>query len=118
MNRFVGGSIGVDQGDDLLFSDCESGGDFWVGSGTRERRQVMKFREAFKSAPIVHIGLSMWDIDNDSNARADVTVEHITEKSFDVVFRTWGDTRVARSRVRWMAIGEVLCEDDWVLTDA
>jgi hypothetical protein len=29
------------------------------------------------------------------------------------VFRTWGDSRVARIRADWMAIGEVSGEDDW-----
>jgi hypothetical protein len=30
-----------------------------------------------------------------------------------IVFRTWGDTRVARVRADWLAIGEVRGEDDW-----
>ena len=34
---------------------------------------------------------------------------------FDVVFRTWGDTKVARARVRWMAIGELDDPEDWQL---
>ncbi|MHA7829045.1 MAG: H-type lectin domain-containing protein, partial [Roseovarius sp.] len=49
------------------------------------------------------------------NARADVAAEKITEAGFEVVFRTWGDTRVARARIRWMAIGEARHEDDWQL---
>ncbi len=117
MSIFVKGSIFVDQGDDLLFSDCEIGGDFWIGSGKRERRKVIKFSEAFKSAPIVHVGLSMWDIDNTTNARADLTLGLITKESFEVIFQTWGDTRFARSRARWMAIGEAHYEDDWMLAD-
>ena len=105
--------IGVAQGDDVLFSDYEDGGDMWTGSGSRERRHRLKFPEVFKSPPAVHVSLSMWDMDSATNARADVTAEKITEKGFEIVFRTWADTRVARARVRWMAIGEVFHEDDW-----
>jgi hypothetical protein len=30
-----------------------------------------------------------------------------------MVFRTWGDTRVARVRADWMAIGEQRSDEDW-----
>ena len=45
--------------------------------------------------------------------RADLTVEHVTVSGFDLVFRTWGDTRIARLRVDWMAIGAMRDDDDW-----
>ena len=61
----------------------------------------------------MHIAMSLWDMDSATNVRADVTAEMITREGFDVVFRTWGDTRVARVRVRWMAIGELFHDDDW-----
>jgi hypothetical protein len=32
-----------------------------------------------------------------------------------VVFRSWADTKVARARVRWMAIGELHNDDDFEL---
>ena len=35
------------------------------------------------------------------------SADAITERGFHIVFRTWGDTRVARVRVGWMAIGAV-----------
>ena len=34
---------------------------------------------------------------------------------FDLAFRTWGDTKVARVRIGWIAIGPVKCDDDWEL---
>ena len=37
----------------------------------------------------------------------------ITEADFQLVFRTWGDTRVARIRADWTAIGPVRDADDW-----
>ncbi|HKL06909.1 MAG TPA: H-type lectin domain-containing protein [Roseovarius sp.] len=115
MKLLTSQSIGIQQGDDVLFSDYEDGGDMWTGEGARERRKVLSFGEPFKSAPAVHVTLSMWDMDSAANVRADVTAENITNKGFDVVFRTWGDTRVARARIRWMAIGEAYHEDDWQL---
>ena len=40
----------------------------------------------------------------------------MTETGFEIVFRTWGDTRVARVRADWLALGEVADEDDaWEL---
>jgi hypothetical protein len=45
--------------------------------------------------------------------RGDVDVDNITPKGFEIVFRTWGNTRVARARASWMAIGTVGDEDMW-----
>ncbi len=115
MKLLTSQSIGIQQGDDVLFSDYEDGGEMWTGEGARERRKSLTFEQPFKSAPAVHVTLSMWDMDSAANVRADVAAENITTNGFDVVFRTWGDTRVARARIRWMAIGEAYHEDDWQL---
>ena len=115
MKHLVNQTIGIAQGDDVLFSDYEDGGEMWTGQGSRERRHKLVFRTPFKAPPAVHVSLSMWDMDSATNVRADVGAENITDKGFDVVFRTWGDTRVARARIRWMAIGPVHHEDDWEL---
>ena len=115
MKKFLKQAIGVDQGEDVLFSDYEDGGEMWTGNGPRERRHALKFREPFIAPPMVHVALSMWDMDSATNARADISAENITETGFDMVFRTWGDSRVARARARWMAIGAVAHEDDWQL---
>jgi hypothetical protein len=115
MIKFNKTAIGIDQGEDVLFSDYEDGGEMWTGSGARERRHKVKFSERFKDVPAVHISLSLWDMDSATNARADVAAEKVTDKGFEVVFRTWADTRVARVRIRWMAIGEAYHEDDWQL---
>ncbi len=31
----------------------------------------------------------------------------------EIVFRTWSDTRIARIRADWMAIGSTRGEDEW-----
>lgn len=115
MKEISSSRIGVDQGEDVLFSDFEDDGEMWTGSGERERRVSLTFARPFAKPPSVFVALSVWDIDNSANARADISTEAITEHGFDVVFRTWHDTRIARARVRWMAIGALANEDDWTL---
>ena len=57
----------------------------------------------------------MWDMGNDSNARADSRAENVTVTGFDLVFRTWSDMRIARVSASWLAIGEVADPDQWQL---
>lgn len=113
MRRFRNNSIGIDQGEMVLFSDFEHDGEMWTGSGPRHIRSFVHFRQAFLTAPVVHVALSMWDMSNTANGRADVQAAEIRSEGFAIVFRTWGDTKVARVRVSWMAIGEVYEPDDW-----
>jgi hypothetical protein len=115
MKRLATQRIGIDQGDDVLFSDYEDGGEMWTGEGPRERRKPVSFSERYRTVPAVHCSLAMWDVDHAHNVRADVTAENVSETGFDLVFRTWGDTRVARARVGWMALGELSSDDDWEL---
>ena len=115
MKRLEKKQIGIDQGEIVLFSDYESGGDMWTGDGDRICRHSIRSTEAYRSAPSVQCALSMWDIDKATNARVEVSAEKITKTGFEVVFRTWADTHIARARVRWMSIGELADEDDWEL---
>jgi hypothetical protein len=113
MKRISSGKIGVIQGSRVLFSDYADGGPMWTGQGDRESRHAVTFKEPFRQAPAVMVGISMWDIDHKHNSRADVAAEKVSKTGFEVVFRTWGDTRVARVRVEWTAIGAVHDDDDW-----
>lgn len=115
MKRIDTKLMGIDQGEMVLFSDFEKNGPMWTGEGERTRRHSVRFTERFRALPAVHCALSMWDIDSGTNARVEVSAEKITQDGFQVVFRTWADTHIARARVRWMAIGEVASEDDWDL---
>ena len=107
--------VGIDQGDVILFSDFEDEGDMWTGRGPRERRRRIGFSERFKGLPVVQVALSMWDIDNHAPTRIDLKAETISEEGFDLVFRTWGDTKVARARASWIAFGTLPHADDWEL---
>ncbi|MGR3320718.1 MAG: H-type lectin domain-containing protein [Pseudooceanicola sp.] len=115
MKRLRNHWIGIDQGDTIMFSDFEDGGEMWTGTGQREKRVRVTFSESFRAAPSVHCSLSMWDMDTSVLLRGDIGAEEITEEGFDIVFRTWSDSRAARARVRWMAIGELRHADEWDL---
>jgi hypothetical protein len=113
MKRIRSGSIGIQQGSRVLFSDFADGGAMWTGQGDRESRHLITFKEPYLEPPVVTAHISMWDIDNKNTSRADITAEKITTSGFHLVFRTWGDTRVARVRANWIALGAVRDEDDW-----
>lgn len=115
MKRFSSHPIGIQQGDTVLFSDFEHDGEMWTGTGPRERRQQVTFDEPFRDIPAVQVSVSLWDVDTASAVRAEVVAQNITRESFDVVFRTWADSRIARIRVAWMAIGSAAHDDDWEL---
>ncbi|NDW53184.1 H-type lectin domain-containing protein [Aliiroseovarius sp. PrR006] len=113
MKRIRPHMLGVDQGSKVLFSDFEDDGEMWTGSGPRKMRIAIRFSEPFLTPPTITVSMSMWDIAGESNQRADITAENVTVGGFDILFRTWGDTRVARVRADWLAIGEVPDDAMW-----
>ncbi len=113
MQRLRTNSIGIQQGSVLLFSDFKDDGVMWAGEGPRELRQTVRFDEAFSAQPAVQVAMSMWDMDQKTNQRADIASDAVRADGFTIVFRTWGDTRIARIRADWLAIGEVRDPDDW-----
>lgn len=115
MKRLSSHAVGIDQGSLLLFSDFEEGGAMWTGSGPRVVRRSVAFAGPFLVPPTVSVTLELWDYDQSSNQRGHLLAEAVSERGFDAVFKTWGDTRIARIRVAWTAIGAVAHEDDWDL---
>lgn len=113
MQKFSSQRVGIAQGSLVLFSDYQDGGLMWTGEGPRELRRVVEFDEPYRETPAVMVSLSMWDIDQKHNGRMDISADMVTPEGFVIVFRTWGDTRVARVRADWMAIGGCANEDDW-----
>lgn len=105
--------IGVEDGTVILFSHFEDGGPMWSGKGPRMVSRAVRFSEPFRAPPTVFVSVGMWDIDQQSNQRGDLTADGITSDGFNIVFRTWGDTQVARIRASWMAMGELAHADDW-----
>lgn len=107
--------LGIVQGSRQMFSDFANDGPMWTGSGARESRHHIRFETAFVGVPAVMVSISMWDADSGSNLRADISADYITELGFDLVFRTWGDTRIARIRADWTAIGALSDPEIWAL---
>lgn len=113
MRTFDRNLLGIDQGSRVLFSDFEHNGEMWSGDGPREFRAAVSFEGRFAELPVVRVCISMWDMSNDTNQRADITAENISLDGFEIVFRTWGDTKVARIRADWQAMGAVRDPDNW-----
>lgn len=113
MQRFSYSAVAVAQGSEMLFTAFEDSGPMWSGAGQRAERKSIRFERPFLRSPVVHVSIGMWDIEGGQNQRADISAERVTEQGFDIVFRTWGDTRVARIRAEWLAIGAMRHEDDF-----
>lgn len=101
------------RGSLLLFSDFVDDGEMWSGSGDRFVRRTVTFDEAFKQPPMVHVGIEMWDTDSSFNQRLDIRATDVTPEGFTIEFRTWDNSRIARLRAGWLAIGPVPHVDDW-----
>jgi len=115
MERIEGQTLGVEKGSLALFSDFETGGDMWTGEGPRLVRRSVAFSTAFRASPTVFVSPEMWDYDASANIRVYLTPEAVTPEGFEILFRVWGDTRVARLRAVWMALGPLPHSDDWDL---
>jgi hypothetical protein len=117
MKKLYSSVTGIDQGSVQLFSDFEDGGEMWSGQGERERWIPVEFSEPFSQIPSVFITLELLDLHSGANHRIVMVAENITSAGFDAILRTWGDTRIARARAAWIAIGEVKSDDDWDIED-
>lgn len=106
-------NVGIDQGAEMMFSDFENGGPMWTGNGTRKKEVPVTFSRPFRAPPSVHVSLSMMDMDQKTNLRADISARDVSEKGFTILFQTWEDSRVARVRADWIAIGALEDELDW-----
>ena len=115
MKRLESSAVGILQGSRLLFSDFIDGGPMWTGQGDRESRFAIRFSEPFVAAPSVMVHIGLCDMDRDHNMRVDLSADNITADGFEIVFRTWGETRVARIRADWMAIGPTTSSEIWQL---
>lgn len=113
MRRFKTNTIGVEQGSRVLFADFANGGPMWTAKGPREIRVPVTFSEPFLAPPVVMVGVAMWDIDHRQNSRTDINADAVSTTGFEIVFRTWDDTRIARVRADWTAMGPLRDEDDW-----
>jgi hypothetical protein len=68
-------------------------------------RARIEFVSPFAAPPLVHVGLSGFDIDNGDTARLRVHAEAISSTGFELVLTTWRRTRVYGAETSWLAIG-------------
>jgi hypothetical protein len=107
------GSFGIAQGEVMPFSDFENGGPMWTGAGAREVRRRVVFDAPFTAPPVVHLGVTMWDVSNSASLRLDLSAEAIDAAGFELRVGTWADSRIARLRVAWIAFGPCRDEEMW-----
>ena len=113
MKTFEVGTVGIDSGEVVLFNDFKNDGPMWVGEGDREARILVSFANSFSTEPVVTVAVSLFDASNAANIRFEIQAENVTPKGFDIVFRTWSDSKFARARATWQAIGALSTEEVW-----
>ncbi|MDB6453807.1 H-type lectin domain-containing protein [Falsirhodobacter sp. 20TX0035] len=106
-------SLGILRGSQMMFTDFADGGEMWTSTGPRERRRPILFSDRFTNLPVVTVTVSMWDMAQETAFRADLSAENVRVDGFDLVFRTWSDTRIARIRADWVALGPMRDDDQW-----
>ena len=113
MKKFSSHVIGIASGEEVIFEHFNADGPMWAGEGPREVVYPILFSEPFTDVPVVTAGLSMWDIAADANSRVDLSVQTVSTRGCELRLRTWGDTRIARVRVSWQAIGPARDDELW-----
>ena len=63
------------------------------------------FDAPFANVPLVHVGISGFDIDNRDTARLNVRTGAVSATGFDLEVRTWLNTRVYSVEINWIALG-------------
>ncbi|MEM1440721.1 MAG: H-type lectin domain-containing protein [Verrucomicrobiota bacterium] len=63
------------------------------------------FETPFSTPPVVHLGMTGFDIDQCSSSRLKATTTQVTENGFQVRLKTWRASRVYSVDLSWIAIG-------------
>ncbi|MFC5453672.1 H-type lectin domain-containing protein [Prosthecobacter fluviatilis] len=63
------------------------------------------FDSSFSSIPVVHLGLTGFDMDRRESSRLTLKAQNITESGFQAVISTWDASRVFSVEFNWLAIG-------------
>jgi hypothetical protein len=74
-------------------------------SGRRSFEYYIHFSQPFSNVPLVHCGISGFDIDNQDTSRLSVSIAKITHDGFKIVIQTWMQTRVYEVEISWIALG-------------
>lgn len=68
-------------------------------------RFTVFFAQPFDAAPIVHLGLTGFDLDQRDSNRLTLRAVDITTTSFVAEIATWRETRVYSVAFSWLALG-------------
>ena len=68
-------------------------------------RFVVYFSAPFDAPPVVHLGLTGFDLDQRDAGRLMLTATEITGTGFIAEIATWRETRVYSAAFSWLALG-------------
>ncbi len=68
-------------------------------------RFAVYFRAPFDAPPVVHLGLTGFDLDQRDTSRLTLTATEITQTGFIAEIATWRETRVYSVAFSWLALG-------------
>jgi len=71
----------------------------------RTFRFTVFFATPFDAPPVVHLGLTGFDLDQRDSNRLSLRAAEITAASFVAEIATWRDTRVYSVQFSWLALG-------------
>lgn len=74
-------------------------------NGSRVFTANVSFASAFAFAPVVHLGITGFDMDQCASGRVSVKAVEITAAGFTVEVTTWRDSCVYAVELDWLAIG-------------
>ena len=63
------------------------------------------FDSPFSVPPVVHLGMTGFDIDQCSSSRVNLSAVSVMESGFQVRLTTWRSSRVYSVDFQWMAVG-------------
>jgi hypothetical protein len=63
------------------------------------------FATSFTAPPVVHLGLTGFDLDQNTSGRISLIATDITPQGFTAVIRSWSNTQVYAVEFQWLAIG-------------
>ncbi|MCC6881053.1 MAG: H-type lectin domain-containing protein [Verrucomicrobiales bacterium] len=72
---------------------------------TRSFVTAVTFASPFLSVPVLHVGLTGFDVDHVSSARLSLVPEDISPHGFQLRITTWRSSRIYSVEFSWMAMG-------------
>ena len=76
-----------------------------AGDEIRVLRCAVYFSAPFDAPPVVHLGLTGFDLDQRDASRLTLTATEITNTGFVAEIGTWRETRVYSVGFSWLALG-------------